>query len=117
VCLIKTWSLPLADDSGSLVYKEVSHVSLFLHGFCPHFLHASPLQPELDYACQLGLVVLMTTRYTEITLINRLCKALPVVSTLQKCNASHVQKDMFSLPTSAKNHFTDVFEVKINLAG
>lgn len=29
VLLIKTWSLPLADDSRSLAYKEVSHPSLF----------------------------------------------------------------------------------------
>lgn len=98
--------------------RSVSPFSVsFLRGFCPCSLYASPLQPELDYACQLGLVMLMTTRYTEITLINRLSKALPIVSTLQMCNASHVQKDTFSLPTSAKNHITDFSEAKINLGG
>jgi len=77
----------------------------------------SPLQPQLDYACQLDLLMLMTNRYTEITLIsNRICKALPVISTLQTCNDSHVQKDAFSLHTSAKNHLTDFLEAKTNLA-
>lgn len=75
------------------------------------------LQPKLRSACQLGLAMLMTNRYTEIALINRLCKALPVASTLQMRSASHVRKDVFSLPTSARNHFTDLFEAEIDLAG
>lgn len=91
------------------------HCSLFF--FFVHFLSAHFLQPQLDYACQLGLVMLMTNRYTEITLIsNRICKALAVISTLLSCNGSHVQKDTFSLPTSAKKHFTDFLEAKLNLA-
>lgn len=110
-----TLSPPLAADSGTLPSKEEPHPSP--SHFCLVCVHVCSVQTT---AARAGLCLpagLMTTRNTKILHITRLCKALLAPSTLHTCNASHVQEDTFSLPTSARNPLTDLSEVKINPGG